>query len=156
MAEAKIEITVGSVSFSGEGDGKWLSDQLDKVLEKIPELANVVPAPATPGAAAGGSGSSAQGGGASAGGTLSAYLKARNATSNQTRKFLATATWLTDTQNKSLMTTNDVTTALNDAKQTPIKNASQCLNNNIKQGFCHKNGKQFYVTDDGRGELGQQ
>ena len=36
MAEAKIEIKVGAVSFSGEGDGQWLSDQLDKVLEKIP------------------------------------------------------------------------------------------------------------------------
>jgi hypothetical protein len=32
MADAKIEIKVGSVSFSGEGDGKWLSEQLDKVI----------------------------------------------------------------------------------------------------------------------------
>jgi hypothetical protein len=42
MANAKIEIKVGAVSFSGEG--RWLSEQLDKVIEKLPELASIAPA----------------------------------------------------------------------------------------------------------------
>jgi hypothetical protein len=41
MTEAKLEIKVGSVSFSGEGQGEWLSKQLDKVLAKLPELAAI-------------------------------------------------------------------------------------------------------------------
>lgn len=156
MAEAKIEIKVGAVSFSGEGEGKWLSEQLDKILEKIPELAKVTPlAPSVGNGAAGAAGSGQQGsGGLSVSGTLAGFLKAKNATTNQTRKFLATALWLTDTQNKEHMTTSDVSKALTDAKQTPLSNASQNLASNISQGFCHKTGKQFYVTDDGRGEVG--
>ena len=43
MADSKIEIKVGSISFSGEGSGDWLSKQLDKVLAKIPELVAVAP-----------------------------------------------------------------------------------------------------------------
>lgn len=38
MADSKIEITVGPISFKGEGDGDWLANQLDKVLAKIPGL----------------------------------------------------------------------------------------------------------------------
>lgn len=43
MADAKIELKVGAVSFSGEGSEKWLSDELEKVLKKIPELTEVAP-----------------------------------------------------------------------------------------------------------------
>jgi hypothetical protein len=38
MAEAKIEIKVGAVSFSGEGESKWLAEQLDKILTCVPQL----------------------------------------------------------------------------------------------------------------------
>ena len=38
MADAKLQVTAGSVSFAGEGTEDWLSKQLDKVLEKLPEL----------------------------------------------------------------------------------------------------------------------
>ena len=43
MADAKIDIKVGAVSFSAEGTEKWLSGELDKVLERAPELANIAP-----------------------------------------------------------------------------------------------------------------
>ncbi len=43
MAESKIEIKVGGVSFSGEGGESWLSAQLDKMLKYLPELVTVVP-----------------------------------------------------------------------------------------------------------------
>lgn len=154
MAEAKIEIKVGPVSFSGEGTEKWLSGVLDKVLEKIPELANVVPA--EPGIDSTGASDSSTGsaGGKKATRTLAAFLKEKNATANQTRKFLATALWL-EHGGKDTLSTNDVTKALSDAKQGTLTNPSQCLANNVSQGFCDKKGKRdFYVTNEGRTEIG--
>ena len=41
MSEGKIEVTIGAISFSGEGDQGWLSQQLDKILEAAPQLASV-------------------------------------------------------------------------------------------------------------------
>ncbi|WP_183577862.1 hypothetical protein HDF18_10525 [Mucilaginibacter sp. X5P1] len=38
MSDSKIQIKVGIVEFSGEGNQDWLAKQLDKILEKIPEL----------------------------------------------------------------------------------------------------------------------
>ena len=150
MGEAKIEIKVGAVSFSGEGDGKWLSEQLDKLLEKIPELAKVqspqreneggeTDLPATKTKAAG---------------TLASFLKAKKAASNQVRKFLATAVWLHDTQNTDRLTTGDVSKALKQNSQGKLTNASDCLNQNVKGGPCEKDGKHFFVTEDGRAKLG--
>ena|SRR5688572_8656985 len=152
MADAKIEIKVGAVSFSGEGEGSWLSEQLDKILEKLPVLANLQPAvdddddpvedPPRTGSGSGGAG------------TLAAYLKGKNATANKTRKFLATALWLTDVKDQDRLRTNDITKALSDAKQGSLGNPAQCLINNISQGFCHKEGKLFYVTPEGRTDIG--
>lgn len=41
MSDSKIQVKVGAVEFSGEGNQDWLSNQLDKILEKIPELLKV-------------------------------------------------------------------------------------------------------------------
>lgn len=38
MSESKIQIKAGAIEFSGEGNQELLAKQLDKVLEKIPEL----------------------------------------------------------------------------------------------------------------------
>ncbi len=38
MSESKVHVKVGVVEFSGEGEQEWLAKQLDKILEKIPEL----------------------------------------------------------------------------------------------------------------------
>jgi len=151
MADAKIEIKVGAVSFSGEGDGKWLSEQLDKVLEKIPELANVAPIQAE--ASGANDGASARGH-KKVGGTLASFLSAKDAKSNKTRKFLATALWVQDSGGKNRLTTRDVTDALREHSQGSVGNASQCLVLNAKRGFCTREGKQFYVSDEGRAELG--
>jgi hypothetical protein len=64
-------------------------------------------------------------------------------------KFLATAIWL-DAKGKSKMTTTDVTTALKDAHQGRLGNASECLTQNVRKGLCEKHGKEFFVTEDGR------
>ena len=152
MAGAKIDIKVGTVSFVAEGSEKWLSGELDKVLAKAPELANIAPihrsdndSGDTRRAPAGGSAGSMK-----LKGTLAGFLKERRATTNQVRKFLASATWLQNHDNKERLTTKEITNALSDAKQTSLTNPSQCLAHNVKQGFCQKDGKkQFYVTPEG-------
>ncbi|WP_156993644.1 hypothetical protein [Terriglobus sp. TAA 43] len=153
MPDSKIEIKVGAVSFSGEGPGEWLSKQLDKVLAKLPELTQIV-------------GSEDHSSDHStdrtiapkrhnnSNVTLAAFLKEKKATSNQVRKFLATSVWLHDHEGKGRVTTNDVTTALNSHNQGKLTNPTQCLNRNVGKGHAVKDGSQFYVSDDGRTELG--
>ena len=150
MSEAKIEIKVGAVSFSGEGDGKWLSEQLDKVLQKIPELAKVAPAPTETNSRDSASGPSPT----KLKGTLASFLSSKSAKDKKTRKFLATALWLQDAEGKKRLATSDVTKALSQHSQGSVGNAAQCLVQNVRQGFIAKDGRQFYVTDEGRTELG--
>jgi hypothetical protein len=155
MADSKIEIKVGAFSFSGEGTGDWLGKQLDKVLAKMPELIGLSeaedqedktdtnkPATATKSAAHGKNAT-----------TLAAFIKEKKATSNQVRKFLATAAWLHDTTDQKRLATGDVTKALSDHNQGKLTNPSQSLNNNAKTGGIVKEGKKFYVSDEGRAEL---
>jgi hypothetical protein len=151
MADAKIEVKVGAVSFTGEGSESWLSTQLDKVIKHIPDLVKVAPAPVAEGG--GGAAGTAGSQGQRATGTLAAYLTAKKATSNQTRKFLATALFLQDGGNEHL-TTSAVTKTLDEKKQGKLTNASRCLSDNVSAGFCEKRGKrEFYVTEDGRNEI---
>jgi hypothetical protein len=147
VAEAKIEFKIGTISFLGQGEEKWVSEQLDKVFTKIPELAKVAPVENV-GADKGSTNSK------SATGTLASFLKEKNATTNQIKKFLATATWLHDREKKDRLSTSDVTTALSSNSQSRLGNAADCLNKNVGKGFCEKDGKQFFVTDDGRADLG--
>src|SRR6266478_1653420 len=140
MADAKIEIKVGAVSFSGEGEGKWLSEQLDKVIEKLPILASVAPPepdkddhatepPKTHHTKKGNVG------------TLAAFLASKKATANQRRKFLATSVWLHDSTGKPRISTGDVKKALKTNNQGKLANASASLNSNVAKGFCEKDGK---------------
>ncbi|MGN6294248.1 MAG: hypothetical protein ACTHMV_15990 [Chitinophagaceae bacterium] len=41
MSDSKIQIKVGIVEFSGEGNQEWLASQLDKILSKMPELLKI-------------------------------------------------------------------------------------------------------------------
>jgi hypothetical protein len=153
MAEAKIEIKVGAVSFSGEGEGKWLSEQLDKVIEKLPQLASVAPAQPSDG---GGGGGGAPTHPIKKGnvGTLAAFLTGKKATSNR-RKFLATALWLHDSTGNPRITTGEVKQALKNNSQGKLANASSSLNDNVAKGWCEKDGASgFFVTDPGRTEIG--
>jgi hypothetical protein len=148
MAEAKIDVRVGEVSFLGEGEGKWVSEQFDKMLKHLPDLVAVAPAKAEGGA------SSKVPGAARTKGTLAAFLTSTNSKTNQTRRFLATALWLQN-GGKTPLSTTEVSQALSDNHQNRLTNPSQCLADNVKQGFCEKQGKkEFYVTDEGGTEIG--
>jgi hypothetical protein len=145
MAQAKVDLKVGSLSFSGEADSTWLEKQLDKLLE----YARTAPAGDVDQDENGERQSAARSNKV----PLGVFLKSKNATSNQNRKFLATACWLR-TQGTEDPTTSAVTKALSDQKQMPIGNPAQCLNNNVSKGFCVKKGKGFYITEQGTADIG--
>ena len=43
MSEARIEFSIGAISFVGEGDQDWVAAQLDKILDKAPDLVKLTP-----------------------------------------------------------------------------------------------------------------
>jgi hypothetical protein len=142
MTVAKIQISVGSITFSGEGNEDWLEKQLDKLLKAAPVLVESAPKSKDEEAGAGGG----------AVGTLAAFLTKKSATTNQTKRFLATAEWV-HLKGKKRLQTKDITKALSDANQKRLGNPADCLNKNVAKGHCEKEGSEFYVTPEGRDSL---
>lgn len=149
MSDAKIEIKIGQIEFSGEGQQEWVAEQLDKILGKAEELLAIASvsqsteqlehkpmAKDTTNAKM----------------TLPSFLSAKNATKNQVKKFLATAVWL-EAKGKSRIQTSEVTKALKDSSQSRLRNLADCLKENIAKGYCEKDGKQFFVTQEGKKSL---
>jgi hypothetical protein len=156
MSDSKIQIKIGNIEFSGEGDSDWLSSQLDKILDKVPELLKI-----TPLAQAEVSNNSIEKETNPKSSTniakptnLAMFLKEKNATSNQVKKFLATSAFL-QLNGKNRLNTSDITKALKDSNQTKLGNPSEYLNQNVKKGHCEKDGsKEFFVTSHGFEDLG--
>ena len=153
MSEGKIEISIGDLSFVGEGEQNWVAEQLDKILGKTPDLTKIAPKrkkvsksdPATGHPVEGDDAAIAQK-------TLPAFLAGTKAKSNQVIKFLATSVWL-HAKGSNRLKTSDVISGLRNANQTRLANASNCLSSNIKKGFIEKTGSEFFVTDDGKAYL---
>ncbi len=151
MSESKIEIKIGQITFSGQGEQDWIAKQLDKILAQAEKLIQLAPVSGE---------SDVEGAGRKAMGkdnviakkTLPAFLQEKNATTKQVKKFLATAIWL-EAKGMNRMSTSDVTKALNDAHQKRLGNPADCLNQNVTKGYCQKDGSQFFVTDEGKNSL---
>lgn len=154
MGESKIEIKIGEVKFSGEGDKEWLSEQLDKILDKAESLIKLAPSvtpPDNPGA--GHQPADFSNSSSIANQTLATFLKNKNATTAQVDKFLATAVWC-EAKGKNRLKTSDITAALKNANQSRLGNPADCLNGNVSKGYCEKDGKEFYVTQEGKDKIG--
>jgi hypothetical protein len=151
MAEAKISIVLGGITFSGEGEEGWLASQLDKVLEKAATIPAARVRQTGDDAGSETPDTSGDTGGGEAG-TLASYLTGTKSGANQVRRFLATAEWLHKKGNKRVKTV-DVTKALQDNHQKRLSNPADCLGQNVGKGHCEKVGKEFFVTDDGRTAL---
>jgi len=154
MATAKIEFTLGSITFSGEGEETWVSDQLDKIIEKAPDLIKIAPAMQAISQPAAGivEQVSRVSDAAIASQTLPNFLKSKNAAKGALQKFLATSIWL-HSKGQNRISTSDVTKALKDSNQARLGNPSDCLLKNVSKGFIEKDGKQFFVTDEGKASL---
>lgn len=148
MSQVKIQIKVGELEFSGEGEQAWVSTQLERVLKVAPTLAA---AKGTERSAGGGMSNDTQPGVVGSQ-SLGSFLRDKNAAVNQVKKFLATAAWL-HAKGKKRLTTADVTRALKDNSQSRLGNPADCLNKNVSKGFCEKDGKEFFVTSEGAGSV---
>jgi hypothetical protein len=140
-----MELTLGNIHFTGEGEAAWLEKQVDKLLGYVKTVDSGHDSP---------SDDQTKSKTHKTKETLSAYLKSSSVATNQVKKFLATACWLTSTGNKR-PATGDITRALSDNQQGKLGNPADCLNQNVKKGFCVKEGKQFYVTEEGFASLGK-
>jgi len=152
MADAKIQVEVGQFRFSGEGEQQWLAQQMDKILKSAEALTRLVPPLGPPGEAKAHD-ETAAGGDTHTREALPQFLKKANVGKRQVDKFLATAEWLHRKGSETLKTA-DVSRALKVHHQSKLGNPADCLAKNASKGFCVKDGKSFYVTDDGRRHLG--
>jgi hypothetical protein len=147
--EAKIEIKIGQIHFSGEGSQDWVAKQLDKVMAEASKLIKLAPSKDAEQEHNANTGEKQESGAQK---TLPAFLGEKNAKNNQVKTFLATAVWLHD-KGQSRLKSADVTSALKKSNQKKLSNASQCLKQNTVKGFCEKDGDSFFVTEDGRNSL---
>lgn len=156
MTTSKIEVQIGNFSFSGEGEADWLAAQLDKILDRAESIVKLVPQVSDSNDSSGNqqhapadfthdSGIAKK--------TLVTFLKEKNATTNQIEKFLATAAWL-EAKGQNRISTKDIPSALKNASQSRLTNASDALAKNVGKGFCEKEGNQFFVTQEGKEHLG--
>lgn len=153
MSESKIEIKIGHITFAGLGEADWVAKQLDKILLHAEKLIQLVPATGeVDGDGEESSHKPMRKDATIAKKTLPAFLQEKNATTTQVKKFLATAVWL-EARGQSRLTSGDVTKALNSANQKRLGNPADCLNQNVGKGHCEKDGKTFFVTDDGKNSL---
>jgi hypothetical protein len=149
MGEAKISFQLGQLSFSGEGSEDWVAKQLQFILEKLPDLSSA----AQPHLASEAPATAKASDDASKVATLASHIKAKGGESIQTKRFLATADWLRRKGEQNLKTAM-VSQALKENHQKRLSNASECLNQNVSQGFCEKSGGAFYITPEGLKSLG--
>ncbi len=146
----KLNVKIGNVEFSGEGQQAFLDVQLQRVVEALsssPSLAKSEE-PMTPASGVGSSGNSAK-----FSASLASHIKAMKADGNQVRRFLATADWLR-LRGASTVTTAAVSKALIDNQQARLANPALCLNRNVAKGYCEKISGGFYITPEGLKELG--
>jgi hypothetical protein len=146
--DTKLNVSVGDISFSGEGDQGWLAEQLDKVLKAAPQIAKARPVPddVVPK-----KGEEHRSGGFTT--TLAAYIREKQGETNQVERFLITADWLRRTGSPKLSTVG-VSQALKDKHQKKLSNPADCLNSNVSKGYCEKADGGFYITPDGLKHLG--
>jgi hypothetical protein len=151
MSEAKIDIKIGQIQFSGQGEQEWVAKQLDKIIAQAEKLIQLAPLQVPPGDG-GGDRKHMEKDFTISRKTLPVFLSEKGATKNQVKKFLATAVWL-EAKGQNRLQTRDVVAALKTANQSRLGNASDALKKNITKGFCEKDGTQFFVTDEGKKSL---
>lgn len=153
--ESKLQIKIGSIEFSGEGNQEWLSGELDKVLGKVPELLKTSLAQPSKNGHEHHHVNGHESTKATVPqkmGTLATWLKDKSATTNQTRRFLATAAFI-QLGGKDRVATGDVASLLKNSNQARLGNPSDALNKNVGKGYCEKDGSAFYITPEGFKEL---
>ncbi|GJM03047.1 MAG: hypothetical protein DHS20C08_15480 [Rhodomicrobium sp.] len=147
--KAKVEVKIGDISFSAEGDKEWLSEQLEKIIESASHKSQK---------------SSAEQEHTSEQASdrerqtftksLASYIREKKGESNQNQRFLATAAWLKHKGHQPL-TSALVTKALRENQQKRLGNPSDALNQNVRKGYCEKSVDGFFILPEGWQALGE-
>lgn len=146
---SKIDVTIGDVSFSGEGEQEWLTQQLDKIMAFARPTPGEKAAPSAPPLRINVDDS------AKFTTSLASYLRKKNGESSQVARFLVTADWLRRRNGTITLTTRLVVKTLKDNQQKRLGNPSDTLNQNVSKGHCEKiSDGGFFITPDGLRELG--
>jgi hypothetical protein len=164
MADSKIELSLGSFRFSCEGEKEWVEVQLGRILDRAPtllslggevattsvgeEVGEVSTEEARPVTRRGRKPREVKAKKTASSDPLLDYLKEKKADNNQVRKFLATAVYL-HSQGAQKFSTPMISKKLKAAGIPKLSNASDCLNKNVKKGFCIKEDKEFVLTNEG-------
>lgn len=151
-AQGKVEIKIGNLSFTAEGDQTWLGEQLSKVIEAAETL--------PPHAADSGNPQNAKPAETkklvgAVNESLASYLKAKGGETKQVQRFLATAGWL-HRRGVTQLDTAAVAKALSDHHQKRLGNPADCLNQNCGKGLCEKTKDGFFITPEGWMALGEE
>lgn len=85
---------------------------------------------------------------------LAQFITDKKVSTNQVRKFLATAVFLANSSGVSRLSTSMISKALKSNGIEKLQNASDCLNKNEKKGYCIKDGKEFTITENGYLSIG--
>jgi hypothetical protein len=85
---------------------------------------------------------------------LSQFISDKKVSTNQVRKFLATAVFLANSNGVSRLSTSMISKALKSNGIEKLQNASDCLNKNEKKGYCIKDGKEFIISENGYLSIG--
>lgn len=144
----KIRVRAGEVEVEYEGAESFLDKKLPELIAQLSALdANTRPDDVTDG------GDRNKPAGGSDPGALGSFLRKYNASVNQMQRFLATSQWL-HLRGSQTIKTSEVSKALQGNHQSRLGNPSEFLNKNVAKGFCEKSGSGFFVTEEGRAELG--
>jgi hypothetical protein len=147
MADGSVDFTIGTIKFQCQGEQEWVSKQLGVLLLNLDKITHYSPRTVGLDESNNDDNEHHQAKGKK-GETLPTYLISVGAKSVQVKKFLATAYWLT-LKGQDSLTTTDVNKAIKDASQNKLNNASECLAQNIKKGFCEREGESFKVVQTG-------
>ena len=134
MPDARLEVTIGEIKFLGEGSENWLSAEFEKFLSQLPKISErTFERPAKDDGSVTEANLTAK---SKSSVTLPTFLQDTGATTNQIRKFVATAIWLQDRNNNAEIKTSDVAKALRDSRQNRLVNPADALNQNVAKGYC--------------------
>ncbi len=147
MADAYLEVEMGSLRFKAEGSEKWVEQQWAEITKQAKDPALRALRESKPGAA-----TKAEENGQKFTTSLAKFLIEKSTGASQVKRFLATAVWLSKS-GQSTLKTSDVTKALLDARQKKLGNPADVLNQNVAKGFCVKHGEGFYVSPEGEEAL---
>lgn len=145
----KVELKIGEMSFSGEGDQEWLDNQISKLLDAATsdQIRDVI--------STGTIASEERQSEPTRSESLPTYLRNRGGERSQVMRFLATAAWI-HRRGGTTLTTGLIGKTLRENHQKKLGNPSDCLNKNVSKGYCEKTAEGFFITADGWSALGEQ